>query len=193
MIQRHTLVDIYRLHELWTLCESLQGVDGDVLEVGVWRGGSTVLIGRRFESLGIPITVFGADTFSGVVKAGHADPSYTGGEHSDTSLDIVYELASTAQVSNIMWMEGIFPDETGHTISDRIFRFVHIDVDVYQSAFDVLEWVWPRLSLGGVVVFDDFGFESCQGITRLVEQYRGSLDRLIIHNLNGHALMIKRF
>ena len=48
-------------------------------------------------------------------------------------------------------------------VADRRFRLAHIDVDVYQSAADVLDWVWPRLSPGGVVVFDDYGFPATPG------------------------------
>jgi hypothetical protein len=44
---------------------------------------------------------------------------------------------------------------------------------------------------GGVVVFDDFGFETCNGVAQLVNGYFGRQDRLIVHNLNGHAIMVK--
>jgi O-methyltransferase len=55
----------------------------------------------------------------------------------------------------------------------------------------VLDWVWPRLNTGGIVVFDDFGFASCRGIRDLVEEQRGAPDRFVVHNLNGHGLLIK--
>ena len=62
---------------------------------------------------------------------------------------------------------------------------------MYQSAQDVLSWVWPRLSIGGIVVFDDYGFRGCDGIARLVNEERQKNDRVFIHNLNGHAVLIK--
>ena len=43
-------------------------------------------------------------------------------------------------------------------------RYCHIDVDVYQSARDVLEWVWGRLCIGAIVVYDDYGFDGCHGV-----------------------------
>jgi O-methyltransferase len=88
--------------------------------------------------------------------------------------------------------QGIFPEETGHLIAGQKFRFCHIDVDVYESARDIVEWVWPRMLPGGIVVFDDYAFYVCGGITQLVNEYRASADRLIIHNLNGHGLMVKK-
>jgi len=64
----------------------------------------------------------------------------------------------------------------GCAIADRSFRFCHIDVDAYQSGKDVLSWVWPSLAVGGIVVFDDFGFSSTRGIAALVheEEAKGS-------------------
>ncbi len=89
-------------------------------------------------------------------------------------------------------LQGIFPDDTGNKIAGETFRLCHIDVDVYQSAKDVLEWVWPRLSSQGVVVFDDYGFPACPGVTELVNEQRMRDDRLVLHNLNGHGLVVKR-
>ena len=60
-------------------------------------------------------------------------------------------------------LEGIFPEETAHLIETGEFGLCHIDVDVYQSARDAAEWVWPRLQVGGVIVFDDYGFAKSGG------------------------------
>jgi O-methyltransferase len=77
-------------------------------------------------------------------------------------------------------------------VGERALRLCHIDVDVYRSARDVLEWAWPRLSPGGVAVFDDYGFPCCPGVTQFVDEQRGRTDRLVLHNLNGHGLIVKR-
>ena len=131
------------------------------------------------------------DTFSGVVKAGAKDGAYRGGEHADTSLDIVNDLASRMGLANIETLIGIFPEETGERIADHRFALCHIDVDVYQSGLDVLEWVWPRVPVGGVVVYDDYGFATCDGITRLVNERYVQRGAVTLHNLNGHAVVIK--
>ncbi len=124
--------------------------------MGVWKGGSGSLIGKKAELMGIKDNVYLCDTFKGVVKSGVYDSSYRGGEHSDTSQEIVEELVHKLKLDNTKLLVGIFPDETSKFITDNKFRFCHINVDVYQSAKDIVDWLWPRLVLGGIIVFDDY-------------------------------------
>ena len=56
---------------------------------------------------------------------------------------------------------------------------------------DIVDWVWHRMVRGGIIVFDDYGFYSCDGITKYVESHMNTSDRLFMHNLNGHAVVIK--
>jgi O-methyltransferase len=136
--------------------------------------------------------VYLCDTWEGVVKTGAVDTYYRDGKHDDTSLEIVQQLLGELDLRNVDCLQGIFPDDTGDKIADKTFRLCHIDVDVYQSSKDVLEWVWPRLSQQGVVVFDDYGFPACPGVTQLVDELRMLDDRLVLHNINGHGIVVKR-
>jgi len=193
-VKDHTYVDRYRCYELWTLVEQSDKLSGGALiEIGVWRGGSGAIIAKKAKSIGILDPVYLCDTFRGVVKAGPEDITfYKGGEHADTSKKIVEQLVhNNLELDNVIVLEGIFPDESAHLISSTQFRFCHIDVDTYQSAKDSLNWVWDKMVIGGMIVFDDYGFRYCEGVTKYVEELRGLPDRLLIHNLNGHAILIK--
>jgi O-methyltransferase len=193
IVRDHTLVDEYRCHELWQICAQVSELEpGDILEVGVWRGGTGCLFAQNCKEHGIRGTVYLCDTFAGVVNAGDRDSAYVGGEHADTSKAIVLDLIKRMNLDNVEVLQGIFPDATGSQIADRRFRVCHIDVDVYESAARTFDWIWPRLVRNGIVIFDDYGFYSCGGVTRLVDQMRGVSDRLILYNVNGHALVIKR-
>jgi O-methyltransferase len=188
-VAEFTLVDQNRLWELWTLARQSSQIEGDFLEVGVWRGGSGALLCKAIE--GTTKKVFLADTFDGVVKAGVQDTRYKGGEHADTSLSLVQELLSDLKISNAVTLKGIFPEDTGFEIS-KALAFVHIDVDVYQSAKEIVSFVLPLLSPNGIVVFDDYGFFGCEGVTRLVNELKDEEIWTFIHNLNGHAILVKR-
>jgi O-methyltransferase len=194
-VKSNTLVDIYRCYELWQLVKKTHSLQpgASILEVGVWRGGTAGIMAQQLANEKSNASLYLADTFSGVAKAGTQDSFYSGGEHSDTSQQLVEELLKyKSQYPHYKILKGIFPEDTAHQIkADEQFGLCHIDVDVYDSARDILEWVWDKLIVGGVVVFDDYGFHTCTGVTKLVETYRAYPDRLVIHNLNGHALMIK--
>ena len=191
-VRKNTLVDVWRLYELWAIVGELADVPGAILEVGVWRGGSGALMAARAAALGIEDQVYLCDTWEGVVKTGALDTYYRDGKHDDTSLGIVERLLADMRLDRVECLQGIFPDDTGDKVADQTFRLCHIDVDVYQSAKDVLDWVWPRLSPQGMVVFDDYGFPACPGITQFVDEQRMQADRLVLHNINGHGLLVKR-
>ncbi len=188
-IQGNTLVDVHRCYELWQLAQQLASCPGNILEIGVWRGGTGCLMAKASPSK----TVFLCDTFSGVVKASQKDSSYKGNEHADTSVNVVKKLAAKLEVQNIRILQGIFPDETAPQIdADMLFSLCHIDVDTYQSARDCFDWVWPRMAIGGVVIFDDYGFYGCDGVTTLCNELGTRTDNLMLYNLNGHAILVKQ-
>jgi len=189
-IKSNTLVDKYRCFELWTLVEQSKKLDGSLIEIGVWKGGTGALIARKARLAGINDPVYLCDTFFGVVKASEKD-KYKGGEHADTTRQIVEQLLDDLDITNATILEGVFPEQTAHIIKETKFRFCHIDVDVYQSAKDIIDWIWDKMSLGGIIVYDDYGFHGCIGITKYVEEQYHNPDRIILHNLNGHAVVIK--
>ena len=191
-IKGKSLVDFHCLYELWSLAGQLTKIPGDVIEVGTWKGGSACLIASRFAKENIDVTSYLCDTFAGVVKAGEKDTFYKNGEHADSCVEEVVALAETLEVrGSIKILKGVFPDETGAELEDKKFRLCHIDVDTYQGTKEVTEWVWDRLSIGGVIVYDDCGSARCPGVSRFVNEQINNTDRFTIYNLNGHAITIK--
>lgn len=189
-IKNNTLVDIYRCYELWKFVLNTNHLDGDILEVGVWRGGTGSLLALAAQ-ISSSSTVYLADTFTGVVKASEKDPLYKGGEHSDTTEAIVIELLAAVETPNYKLLKGIFPDQVRLPDADKVkLRFCHIDVDTYESAREIFNYAWPRVIPGGIIVFDDYGFWSCEGVTDLCNSLK-PLDGTFIHNLNGHGIFVK--
>ena len=192
-VTAHTKLDIYRCYALWRYAAQTAALQGDLLEVGVWRGGSAAVLAAALRHFGVTDkTVYLADTFHGVVKAGPRDDYYKGGEHADTSAETVRELFARLKIDRYQLLCGVFPDQTGHQIpSGTSFSFCHVDVDVYQSARDTCDWVWPRLTAGGMVVYDDYGFYGCEGVTAAGNEEFAKPDRIVTHNLNGQCVVVK--
>jgi O-methyltransferase len=190
--RRNTLVDVTRCYELWDLVHNLRSVPGIVVEVGVWRGGTGTILARALARTKPLQKIYLCDTFRGVVKAGAHDGVYRGGEHANTSLEAVRRLLQSLSIENAVLLEGIFPEDTAAEIPNGPLSLCHIDVDVYQSAKDTAEWAEKRLSTGGALVFDDYGFPTCIGVTRLVHELKATGAWTAMYNLNGHAILIKR-
>lgn len=190
-IKNFMKIDEYRAFELWKIIEQVKNVEGGIIEIGVWRGGSGCLIAKKCQLEKIPNVINLCDTFEGVVKASKKDPFYIGKEHADTDQVFVSNLANEMDLNNIKILKGVFPDQTGKLVKDSQFRFCHIDVDTYQSCKDILDWIWNKMSVNGIIVFDDFGAFVAGGITEIVEDEAKKPDRITIYNLNGHAIMIK--
>lgn len=190
-VQQNTLVDIYRCYELWNISKRLKNTKGSILEVGVWKGGTGYLLAENINSND---SIFLCDTFRGVVKTSEKDNHYKGGEHDDVDFASVKVLFQGYKKKNIQILKGIFPDQTAkHINSKELFKLCHIDVDAYKSAKDIFEWVWPRIIQNGYVIFDDYGFASCEGVTKLVNDIVNTRKDLhFIYNINGHAILIKK-
>lgn len=190
-IKNNTLVDILRCYEVYTLIQQVNKLKkGAMIEIGVFKGGTGAIIASQARRYSINEQVYLCDTFEGVVKSSSVDSCYTNGEHKVSEI-VVKRLLNEMNLNNTVLLKGIFPEDTAGIIENEVFRFCHIDVDVYQSASDIMDWIWPRMVIGGIVLYDDFGFNTCEGITKQVEEQMNIDDRLVIYNINGHAIVIK--
>ena len=188
----NTLVSVDRCYELWDLIHNLGAVKGAVIEIGVWRGGTGAILAGALAKVRPEERIYLCDTFRGVPKAGRNDTLYRGGEHANTSVAHVTAMLKSLNIANATLVEGIFPDQSGSQIPPGPISLCHIDVDVYESAKDIVAWVEERMPPGAVLVFDDYGFWSCIGVTRLVNEIRETGRWFSIYNLNGHAVLLKR-
>lgn len=170
--RRHTPVDRYRAYELWKLVGQTRRLDGAVLAVGARHGGSAVVLGLTMRHFGIDAPLVLADSGAGGE-----------GDHADTVAEAVAALLREGDVTNVQLLKGGFPDTR--------LRFCYVDVDASQPAGDIFAWVWPRLVPGGIVVFDGYGFLRYEGVTRFVNEIADRPDLVCIHNLNGHAVVVK--
>lgn len=179
-----SMVEPRKLERLRELLAGTAGVVGDIAEVGVYRGGSaTALVAGAGES-----RVYLFDTFAGMPEHDQSlDGRWVVGSFADASEAAVRDLFAGNDAVTIA--AGVFPADTGHVVADCTFRFVHLDVDNYGPYLACLEFFYPRMAPGGVIVFDDYGEECCPGAAAAVDEFFAGRELVVI---DGTAYVVKR-
>jgi O-methyltransferase len=173
--ERRTYLRHNRLLTLWQAVRNTRGLRGELAEVGTWRGGSARFLAASSRHFGELPEIHAFDTFEGhpdVIEPG-IDGAHAAGNFANTSFEEVREYL--APYPNVILHKGEFR-KTREAVADREFRLAHIDVDLYKSTVDGLEFFWPRLCEGGVMVVDDYGFTSCKGAKKAVDEFLGETD-----------------
>lgn len=181
-ITGHTLVDPIRCFMLYQLARASRTLAGDVAELGVYRGGTGRLLSMVLPDK--PAHLF--DTFDGMPERDRRyDPAAYSREFlSDTSLEEVRGYLSDRP--NVQLHAGTFP-ETAKGLEDRRFSFVHIDADIYPSTLAACEFFYPRMTPGGVMLFDDYG--NCPGVIQATEKFFGDKRELPVYLATGQGLV----
>lgn len=153
-------------------------VPGDVAECGVYRGSTLVPIALETRRT-TRRRVFGFDSFQGfddtvaidVALGGQSDGTRRLHGFDDTSLGLVQrKLQWLGLESTATLVPGYFADTLAR-FGDRRFAFVHLDCDLYQSYKDCLEFFWPRVSPGGIVLFDEYDDPSWPGCNLAIDEF----------------------
>lgn len=174
----------WAVHQLLRLVDS---VEGDTAECGVHKGAMSFLICKSNEASAIERTHFLFDSFEGLSTSDRFDGTHW--SRGDLSIDeetVARNLAGCRVQLMRGWIPARFPE-----VADRTFAFVHIDVDLYQPTLDSLEFFYPRLGKGGIIVIDDYGFLTCPGATKACDEYFAGKPEKPIALVDGGAFVIK--
>jgi hypothetical protein len=160
-----TLITSDRLDTFSKLKPLVDHVDGIVAEVGVYKGGSLKVLAKLFDD----VAVLGFDTFEGLPEEQWVESEiHEIGDFHDTTLEDVQEFLRDC--TNVVLTKGIFPD-SAKGLEDYKFKLVHIDTDFYLSVKLSLEWFWPRMVSGGIIVLDDYRWGNCPGVEQALEEF----------------------
>lgn len=164
----HSVIPQNRLNFLVETCrQALMRCPGNVLEVGVYRGGSLSRLAQVVQEICPQYRAFGIDTFSGhPYSDGH--PVHPQGKYSDVDLSLL--RASFDEQVYGSWVElrmGRVEDILNR-LSLRDIAFAHIDCDLYLPVRYCAERVPALMTEGGSLYFDDYGHDHCPGATKAV-------------------------
>lgn len=175
-----------RLYNLLTFFEhAVKNTSGSFIECGVFRGYSGLALAilnnaitDESEAFSRPIWLL--DSFEGLSQPsaqdtitserdGHSEPLLPmKAGHFSTSLDIV--KGAFHDIENVRFAKGWIP-EAFTQLDDDTWGFVHIDVDLYSPTKASLEYFYPRLQSGGIIINDDFGSPLFPGARKAWDEF----------------------
>jgi O-methyltransferase len=147
--QRQSMQFAYEAYTVFSFAKAYARLPGAMAEVGVFQGASAKLI---CEAKG-ETELFLFDTFGGLPQSTSADKGVHREKQYLCSLESVQEYLQGYK--NVFFHPGLFP-ESAKTLPERRFSFVHLDVDLYESTLAGLEYFYPRLITGGVILSHDY-------------------------------------
>lgn len=165
----NTAIPPWKLDFLWEAVSACPA--GDIVEIGCWRGGSSLVITGSASVHKPDANIYICDTFKGIALAGPNDNYHKDGDFSNTSKEHVHGLLSMNGLSKFKLVEGIFPIETADQVPTRSIALLHIDVDVYEGYRLILNWAQDKLVPGAIVIFDDYSGAGCLGARQAVDEY----------------------
>lgn len=163
----HSMVGLLRLENVRELAQRAidEGIAGDFIETGVWRGGCCILMrGVMAASLVTDRKVYVADSFAGLPPPQPARFPRDSGSTWHTLPELAVSLDDVRANfkryglldDQVVFVPGFFSD-TLPKLDGGPFALIRLDGDMYESTYVALEHLYPRVSTGGFVIIDDYG------------------------------------
>lgn len=176
------------------VAEAVRRLPGSTAECGVFRGIGSALVCRALDgTYAADDAHFAFDAFEGLPAPVEAD-QIGGDDQWWTEGDLKSEEAGVAALlspfSHAQIKAGWIPDRFSE-VGDRRFRLIHIDVDLHDPTRDSIDFFFPRLVPGGMMLLDDHGIVSCPGARAAAEEYFAKTGDPIIELPTGQALIVK--
>src|SRR5262249_16478895 len=163
----HTMIGMKRLDNLQSCIEDVleRNVPGDLIETGVWRGGATIFMRAVLKAYGMrERKVWVGDSFQGLPRP---NAKKYPADKGDTHYTLTHLAVSLEQVKKnfakygllddqVCFLKGWFKD-TLPTAPIGKLAVMRLDGDLYESTMDALTSLYPKLSVGGYVIIDDYG------------------------------------
>jgi hypothetical protein len=179
----------YNLDQLFQL---VAHVDGDVAECGSYRGASAYFLGRRIIGGQLAKKLYLFDSFDGLSAPDTIDGLWWKQGDLRCEVDALRDnLRRLPDTRFIEILPGWIP-ERFNAVAGNKFCFVHIDVDLAQPTADSLAFFYPRMAKDGILVFDDYGCDTCPGVTAVVDAFFSDKREPIVNLASGGAFVVVR-
>lgn len=167
-----TMIGLRRLNNLHFCADTAirEGIEGDFIETGVWRGGACIFMRAVLAAHGIKNRrVFVADSFEGLPKP---DPEKFPADAGDKHYTRTFLAVSKEQVEDnfrkygllddqVVFLKGWFKDTLPNAPIEKL-AVLRLDGDMYGSTMYALTNLYRKLSRGGFCIIDDYALSGCK-------------------------------
>jgi hypothetical protein len=208
MSSPYTMTSTERMYALYNASKEIarRGIPGDIVECGVWKGGSTMmalLTMMKFEK-NEDRTVYLYDTFEGMAEPTAIDVSLGGEKASNTWArrnkkdKVLWDYASLNEVKenmrstgypleNIKFIKGKVEDTIPKVVPEKI-ALLRLDTDWYESTKHELAHLYPCVVPNDIVIIDDYGY--WDGCRKAVDEYLNENNiNILMHRIDGTGRM----
>lgn len=152
---------VWRLHTLAWAAKNALNVEGDFVECGVFKGFCSSVILKYLDFQDLPRQAYLYDTFEGLPEKTSTEVERKKWDYKKYDTEAIYNgvCKKFAKFKNVKIVRGIVPDTFAEAAPEKI-AFLHIDMNSEKAEIQALEHLFDRVTPGGYIVFDDFGW-SC--------------------------------
>jgi O-methyltransferase len=174
-------------YNLWMLARAAQRLPGALAEVGVYRGGTAMLLAEAKGDASLHLF----DTFDGMPDTDNKhDGVFSSGMFKDTSLESVKQRLSPWK--KVELHPGLFPDSAKDIDPNLQFKLTNIDVDIRSSTLSCLQYFYPRTVRGGFLVLHDYNDCGVPGVKAATDEFMRDKPELVIELWDTQALIVKQ-
>ena len=180
---KRSLMSAFEQYLVYSVARAQRTLPGAMAEVGVFRGASAKLICAVKGDK--PLHLF--DTFSGLPPSSEHDIGvHQAGQYTSSLEDVRRYLQGYA---NVHFHPGLFPDSAAG-LEESKYCFAHFDVDLYASTLACLEYFYPRMLPGGIILSHDYGILA--GVEQAFREFFADKPEGIIEQPTTQCMVVKQ-
>jgi O-methyltransferase len=180
--EKRSLLSAFEAYLVYSLARAQANRPGDFAEVGVYKGASAKLISEAKGDK--PLRLF--DTYEGLPPSSERDPGVHRQNQYMCSLESVQDYLK--QYKNLSFYKGVFPEST-QGVPEAQYAFAHFDVDLYDGTLACLEYFYPRMIPGGIMLSHDYGLLS--GVEKAFQEFFADKPENVIEQPTTQCMVVK--
>ncbi|MFH6784844.1 MULTISPECIES: TylF/MycF/NovP-related O-methyltransferase [Methylobacterium] len=193
-INRHSTTEqekslVFRLNTLVWAVDNAMKIEGDLVECGVWKGFLFRVLAEYFDFEKTDKKMWLYDTYAGIPRKYDTEKHDHPVLHEENLFEKV--VLRFRSYDNVNVVRGQLPAILEHK-SPRAISLLHLDLNSSRAEIETLDAVFDRISPGGMIVFDDYGWSAYRAQHDAEKEWAAKRGYRILEMSTGQGLLVKR-